>query len=128
MQPVKLAALGALALSVQGCGLLDPCTNWKSEVAQLEQDYAVVGADYPMTLATFQNCMADTKTGQAAGQVAGQALVCFSAVALMANDCTFGCAKRGGGVTSFDDFSYRMTQILTRQNQLAKTRPERCSL
>lgn len=113
-----------MALSVQGCGLFDACTNWKNDVAQLERDYAQVGADYPLTLATFQSCMAEVN----ASQNAGQAVACYSTVALMASDCTFGCAKSGGGTTSFEDFSYRMTNILTRQNQLSKAQPESCSL
>ena len=118
-------ALGAMAaLSVSACSFFDECAQWKDEVRDLGRMQVLLEADYPMTYRTFQSCMREASNPDQAAQTA----VCFSAVALMANDCTFNCARSGGGTTSFDDFSQRVLRIEQRAQQLAKTRPDQCEI
>lgn len=113
-----------MAFSVSACSLFDPCMQWKDEVRELGRQQVLLEADYPMTYRTFQSCMREASNPDQAAQTA----LCFSAVALMANDCTFNCARSGGGTTSFDDFSQRVLTIEQRARQLSKTRPDQCDL
>ncbi|MEO0699018.1 MAG: hypothetical protein AAFY81_04780, partial [Pseudomonadota bacterium] len=122
MKQVVMALSVLAAISVSACSYFDPCEQWKDEVRDLGRMQVLLEADYPMTYRTFQSCMREASNPDQAAQTA----VCFSAVALMANDCTFNCARSGGGTTSFDDFSQRILRIEQRARQLAKTRPEQC--
>ncbi|MEO0590807.1 MAG: hypothetical protein AAFZ11_09635 [Pseudomonadota bacterium] len=122
MKIATLTTMVLTALSLSACSFFDPCAQWKDEVRDLGRMQVLLEADYPMTYRTFQSCMRDAGNPDQAAQTA----VCFSAVALMANDCTFNCARSGGGTTSFDDFSQRILRIEQRARQLAKTRPEQC--
>ncbi|MEM6858127.1 MAG: hypothetical protein AAF559_09670 [Pseudomonadota bacterium] len=124
MKQMMVAISVLMAFSVSACSLFDPCMQWKDEVRELGRQQVLLEADYPMTYRTFQSCMREASNPDQAAQTA----LCFSAVALMANDCTFNCARSGGGTTSFDDFSQRVLTIEQRARQLSKTRPDQCDL